>query len=78
MATDAPLFTRHERAGETVQKLIARLAARIEEVRDELEKPANNPERTASLRGKVAAYREIQALTQGPERPPAEQSPGED
>lgn len=78
MATDAPLFTRHERAGETVRKLIAHLATRIEEVRDELEKPANNPERTASLRGKVAALREIQALTQGPERPPAEQSPGED
>lgn len=78
MATIDAIFTRHERSGEAVRKLAARLAARIEEVRDELEKPANDPERTASLRGKVAAFREIQALTRGPDRPPAETSPGED
>ena len=71
-------LSRHERASDLWRKLYEHVDTRIEELRNELEKPANDSERTASLRGKIAVLREIQALAKGPERPPAEQSPGDD
>lgn len=71
-------LTRQERASELWKKLHTHLGARIEALRTELEKPANDVERTASLRGKIAVLREIQALERVPERPPAGLPPGDD
>ena len=71
-------LTRHERTGELWKKLHEHIGARIEALRTELEKPANDAERTASLRGKIAVLREIQALERAPERPPAGEPPGDD
>lgn len=71
-------LSRMERQSELWTKLEQHFAGRLESLRNELEK-TQPPEATASLRGKVALLREIQALATGPVGPSADDdSPGDD